>query len=52
MKCPRCGAEMKRRKFKEHSFQYSCPKCGLVIGNNTAADTETAQNEEEESASL
>lgn len=33
MKCPRCQAEMQRRKLKEHQFQYRCPKCGLVVGN-------------------
>lgn len=32
MKCKRCGAEMKRRKVRDHAFQYICPKCGLTIG--------------------
>lgn len=32
MKCPRCQTEMQRRKLKEHTFQYRCPKCGLTVG--------------------
>ena len=32
MKCPRCQAEMQRRKLKEHQFQYRCPKCGFILG--------------------
>ena len=40
MKCPRCRAEMKRKKLKEQTFIYQCPKCGLKIGNAETVRTE------------
>ena len=44
MKCPRCQAEMQRRKLKEHQYQYRCAKCGLTIGKKDSQQYEDAYN--------
>ena len=50
MKCPRCGSQMNRRKLKEHTFVYVCPKCKQVIGNK--AGRNTTEEEAEQDAEL
>ena len=38
MKCPRCQAEMQRRKLREHAYQYRCAKCGFTVGAKEQKD--------------